>query len=80
MRGEMRSELISPTPLTLATSVAIAFSLAFLVARFSSLPALLPVHFKADGFPDGWQYKTYPLVLVAVGVIGPTVILGLLLR
>ncbi len=66
----MRSELIRPTPLTLAAGVAIlaamAFSFSFLVARFDSLPVLLPVHFRSDGFADGWQYKTLPRVLLPV--------------
>jgi uncharacterized membrane protein len=64
----MRAELIRPTPVTTTAAVAIlmaiAFSLAFLLARFESLPVLLPVHFGPDGLPDGWQFKTYPRVLL----------------
>jgi uncharacterized membrane protein len=36
----------------------LAFTAAFLAARYASLPDLLPVHFKSDGLPNGWQYKT----------------------
>ena len=36
------------------------------VFRYPSLPWLLPVSFKANGFPNGWQFKTYPRVFVPV--------------
>jgi uncharacterized membrane protein len=41
---------------------------AFLAVSYDSLPGLLPVHFKPDGFPNGWQYKTVPRVLMPVFV------------
>jgi uncharacterized membrane protein len=43
-------------------------TVAFLAASYDSLPPLLPVHFKSDGFPNGWQYKTLPRVLMPVFV------------
>ena len=39
---------------------------AFLTTRYASLPWLLPVHFRGDGLPNGWQYKTVPRVLLPV--------------
>jgi uncharacterized membrane protein len=35
---------------------------------YTSLPDLLPVHFRLDGLPDGWQFKTTARVLVPVFV------------
>jgi uncharacterized membrane protein len=51
-----------------ASVVMIVFSAAFLLARYRSLPSLLPVHFKPNGYPNGWQYKTYWRVLLPVFV------------
>lgn len=63
---------IRPTGLTLAavmaTAIVIAFSAGFLLARYPVLPWLLPVHFKLNGSPNGWQYKTYARVLTPVFV------------
>jgi uncharacterized membrane protein len=36
----------------------------YLVWRYPSLPALLPVHFRRDGRPNGWQFRTMPRVLL----------------
>lgn len=47
---------------------AIVFSAVFLFVFYPSLPDLLPVHFRATGRPNGWQYKTYPRVLMPVFV------------
>ena len=64
--------LVRPTRLTAAAVVAgcaaIALSGAFLIARYPSLPFILPVHFRRDGMPNGWQYKTYARVLLPVFV------------
>jgi uncharacterized membrane protein len=53
---------IRPTRLTIiaatATMPVIAFSFAFLLARYPVLPDLLPVRFNRTGVPNGWQYKT----------------------
>jgi uncharacterized membrane protein len=64
--------MVSPTP---ATRVAIALvagiilgSSTFLLGRYSSLPGLLPVHFQRNGFPNGWQYKTFARVMLPVFV------------
>ena len=60
--------LSRPTPLTKLAMAAIGATLtvtaAFLVARYPGLPDLLPVHFRRDGMPNGWQYKTPWRVLV----------------
>jgi uncharacterized membrane protein len=40
----------------------------FLVIRYADLPWLLPVHFKTNGAPNGWQYKTLARVLMPVFV------------
>lgn len=37
---------------------------AFLAISYASLPWLLPVHFRSDGIPNGWQYKTLARVLL----------------
>jgi uncharacterized membrane protein len=62
------TRLSRPTLLTRLAMAAIvsilAFTAAFLAARYGSLPDLLPVHFKGDGFPNGWQYKTPWRVLI----------------
>jgi uncharacterized membrane protein len=64
--------LIPPTRLTRATQVAILLIItttaAFLIGRYPALPWLLPVHFRPDGVPDGWQFRTMPRVLVPVFV------------
>jgi uncharacterized membrane protein len=64
--------LVRPTPLTRVALVAgaatIAWSVAFLLVRYPRLPWLLPVHFKSNGYPNGWQYKTYLRVLTPVFV------------
>jgi uncharacterized membrane protein len=60
---------------TLATRLAVRAmvliilgSAGYLTARYTSLPMLLPVHFKANGFPNGWQYRTPTRVLLPVFV------------
>ncbi len=60
--------LSRPTALTKLAMAAIAatltFTAAFLLARYPRLPELLPVHFRRNGMPNGWQYKTPWRVLV----------------
>src|SRR5262245_7938420 len=46
----------------------LAATFAFLVGRYPALPDLLPVHFNARGVPNGWQYKSFPRVLMPVFV------------
>jgi len=60
--------IVRPTRLTrialVAGAATIAWSIAFLLVRYPRLPWLLPVHFKPNGYPNGWQYKTYLRVLM----------------
>ncbi|HEV3056719.1 MAG TPA: DUF1648 domain-containing protein [Vicinamibacterales bacterium] len=64
--------IVRPSALTrqaVAASLAIVvLSAGFLLARYTALPDILPVHFTKFGFPDGWQYKTYARVLMPVFV------------
>lgn len=64
--------MIRPSRVTMGAAVAcgsaIAFTAAFLLARYAALPGLLTVHFMRNGAPDGWQYKTYARVLLPVFV------------
>src|SRR5712671_6314961 len=41
---------------------------AYLVWRYPSLPDILPVHFRANGRPNGWQFRTVPRVFVPLFV------------
>lgn len=74
MSGASRLSWIRPTRLTVvaatATVAVIAFSIAFLAARYPALPDLLPVRFSRSGVPNGWQYKTLPRVLMPALVQG----------
>jgi uncharacterized membrane protein len=40
----------------------------YLLWRYPSLPDLLPVHFRRDGRPDGWQYRTVLRVVLPLFV------------
>lgn len=68
----MRSGHVRPTCLTkaavAASAAAIVGSAVFALARYRDLPDLLVVHFMRNGWPNGWQYKTYPRVLMPVFV------------
>jgi len=63
---------VRPTPLTrgaaLAMALVILATALFLALEYSSLPALLPVHFNRIGAPNGWQYRTVLRVFIPVGV------------
>jgi uncharacterized membrane protein len=65
-----RASLVRPSGLTMAAAVAsaaiIAWSAGFLLVRYAALPPLLPVHFQPNGYPNGWQFKTYWRVLLPV--------------
>lgn len=56
------------TPLARQASRAIVLvvlaTAGYLVFWYPALPWLLPVHFKAGGVPNGWQYKTLARVLM----------------
>lgn len=76
-----RSSMVAPTPATglalAMIAVIIVGSAAYLGERYAGLPGVLPVHFKSNGFPDGWQFKTPARVLVPVFVqIALTLTLG----
>jgi len=64
--------MVTATPMTrAAVRVMVAATLAsalFLALRYADLPWLLPVHFKSNGAPNGWQYKTLARVLMPVFV------------
>jgi uncharacterized membrane protein len=67
-----RLRLVRPSHITkvaMAASFAtITWSATFLLVLYPRLPWLLAVHFKPNGFPNGWQYKTYWRVLMPVFV------------
>ncbi len=41
-----------------------AMTAGFLAARYTTLPDILVVHFTRNGAPNGWQYKTWPRVMM----------------
>jgi uncharacterized membrane protein len=65
-----RLRMVVPTRLTwiaiAAILATISFTAAFLLARYPTLPLLLPVHFNRVDRANGWQFKTYPRVLMPV--------------
>lgn len=63
----IRSTLLTRRAVQLVAGVIVGTA-TFLAVSYDSLPGLLPVHFKADGFPNGWQYKTVLRVLMPVFV------------
>jgi uncharacterized membrane protein len=64
--------MVAATPMTRAAVrvmvVATLASAVFLALRYADLPWLLPVHFRSNGAPNGWQYKTLARVLMPVFV------------
>jgi uncharacterized membrane protein len=65
--GRVRSTFVTRRAAQIVVVVVLGTA-AFLVASYASLPWLLPVHFKRNGFPNGWQYKTLSRVLMPVFV------------
>jgi uncharacterized membrane protein len=61
----IRSTLLTRIAMQVVIGVILG-TVAFLAVSYGTLPQLLPVHFKSDGFPNGWQYKTVPRVLMPV--------------
>jgi uncharacterized membrane protein len=55
----------------------------YLIWRYPTLPGLLPVHFRWDGRPNGWQFRTIPRVLlplfVQLGIFSTGAAIGTLL-
>src|SRR5271169_4213681 len=64
------ASLVRPTLLTRIAVrlivLTILGSAAFLMSHYADLPWLLPVHFRTDGVPNGWQYRTPIRVLMPV--------------
>lgn len=67
-----RASMVPPTRATRLAVAAVAaivvLTAAFLTVRYSSLPDLLPVRFRRNGMPIGWQFKTHFRVLMPVFV------------
>jgi uncharacterized membrane protein len=58
-----------PTRIALGlTALIVTASATYLILQYPSLPWLLPVHFKANGAPNGWQYRTPGRVMMPVVV------------
>ena len=66
------SRWVRPTVVTQAAALfsacTIAMNAGFLIALYNRLPDLLVVHFMRNGFPNGFQYKTWPRVMMPVFV------------
>jgi uncharacterized membrane protein len=65
-----RGVLIRPTAATrlalLLMVLVVSASAAYLILQYPDLPGLLPVRFRRNGVPNGWQYKTWPRVMMPV--------------
>jgi uncharacterized membrane protein len=77
----MTSRVVRPTAPTriavLTGALAIVATAAYTLTHYPRLPDILPVRFNPLGFPNGWQYKTIPRVLMPVFVqVALFVILG----
>src|SRR5262245_210279 len=66
-RGFLHESALTRYAATLSV-VAIAATTVYLFWRYPSLPDILPVHFRANGRPNGWQFRTIPRVFVPVFV------------
>ena len=66
-RGFLHESALTRYAATLSV-VAIAATTAYLFWRYPALPDILPVHFRANGRPNGWQFRTMPRVFVPVFV------------
>ena len=66
------AHLVKPSLLTRLAGLASlgigAATTVFLLLQYAQLPDILPVHFTNYGYPNGWQYRTYPRVLIPVFV------------
>jgi uncharacterized membrane protein len=76
--GGFRIRATSLTVHAIRLSVlAILCTSAYLALQYSALPDILPVHFRRDDQPDGWQYRTLARVFMPVFVqLGLLVVLG----
>jgi uncharacterized membrane protein len=66
-RGFLHESALTRYAATLSV-LAIAATTVFLFWRYPSLPDILPVHFRTNGRPNGWQFRTIPRVFVPVFV------------
>jgi uncharacterized membrane protein len=66
-RGFLHESALTRYAATLSVC-AIAATTLFLIWRYPSLPDILPVHFRPNGRPNGWQFRTIPRVFVPVFV------------
>jgi uncharacterized membrane protein len=66
-RGFLHDSALTRYAATLSV-LAIAATTVFLAWQYGSLPDILPVHFRANGRPNGWQFKTFARVFVPVFV------------
>jgi uncharacterized membrane protein len=66
-RGLLHESALTRYAATLSVC-AIAATSIFLIWRYPSLPDILPVHFRPNGRPNGWQFRTMPRVFVPVFV------------
>jgi uncharacterized membrane protein len=64
--------MVLPTHATRVSLALMAFiivaSATYLIVQYPSVPWLLSVRFKANGFPNGWQYRTPARVMMPVFV------------
>jgi uncharacterized membrane protein len=81
-RGFLHESALTRYAATLSVC-AIAATTLFLFWRYPSLPDILPVHFGPHGGPNGWQFRTIPLVFVPtfvqLGIFLASTSIGLLL-
>ena len=70
MTPRPRMSLVSPSLAMRAAAAAIVLIIGvgggLLIWQYPQLPDLLPVHFRPNGRPNGWQYKTWARVMMPV--------------
>jgi uncharacterized membrane protein len=67
LRGFLHESALTRYAATLSV-LAITATTVFLTWQYGSLPDILPVHFMANGRPNGWQFKTLARVFMPVFV------------
>ena len=70
MMPRRRMSLVSPSLAMRAAAAAIVLIIGvgggLLIWQYPQLPDLLPVHFRPNGRPNGWQFKTWARVMMPV--------------
>ena len=70
MTPRRRMSIVPPSPATRAAAALIVLVIGvgggLLIWQYPRLPVLLPVHFKPNGRPNGWQWKTWARVMMPV--------------